>query len=85
MAPVAMPALRPLDSRMVVGGGERLGRPKRVADAASARAARGLVAAILDRVRRIETPVRVTPEVANSTNHFREALNELLADGEPIF
>ena len=28
---------------------------------------------------------RVTPEVANSTNHFREALNDILADGQPIF
>jgi predicted Zn finger-like uncharacterized protein len=28
---------------------------------------------------------RVTPEVANSTNHFREALNEILAEGQPIF
>lgn len=28
---------------------------------------------------------KVTPEVANSTNHFREALNEILADGQKIF
>jgi predicted Zn finger-like uncharacterized protein len=28
---------------------------------------------------------KVTPEVANSTNHFREALNEILANGQPIF
>jgi hypothetical protein len=28
---------------------------------------------------------KVTPEVANSTNHFREALNEILAEGQPIF
>ena len=28
---------------------------------------------------------RVTPEVANSTNHFREALNEILANGQHIF
>jgi predicted Zn finger-like uncharacterized protein len=28
---------------------------------------------------------RVTPEVANSTNHFREALNEILANGQQIF
>jgi predicted Zn finger-like uncharacterized protein len=28
---------------------------------------------------------KVTPEVANSTNHFRDALNEILADGEDIF
>ena len=28
---------------------------------------------------------RVTPEVANSTNHFREALNDILADGQQIF
>jgi len=28
---------------------------------------------------------KVTPEVANSTNHFRDALNEILADGETIF
>ena len=28
---------------------------------------------------------KVTPEVANSTNHFRDALNEILADGENIF
>jgi len=28
---------------------------------------------------------RVTPEVANSSNHFREALNEILADGQKIF
>jgi hypothetical protein len=28
---------------------------------------------------------RVTPEVANSSNHFREALNDILADGQPIF
>ncbi len=28
---------------------------------------------------------KVTPEVANATNHFREALNEILADGEKIF
>ena len=28
---------------------------------------------------------KVTPEVANSTNHFREALNEILAEGEKVF
>ena len=28
---------------------------------------------------------KVTPEVANSTTYFREALNEILADGESIF
>jgi len=28
---------------------------------------------------------KVSPEVANSTNHFREALNEILADGQQIF
>jgi len=28
---------------------------------------------------------KVTPEVANSTNHFRDALNEILADGENLF
>lgn len=28
---------------------------------------------------------RVTPEVANSNNHFREALNEILANGQKIF
>ncbi|MEN8005672.1 MAG: zinc-ribbon domain-containing protein [Candidatus Krumholzibacteriota bacterium] len=28
---------------------------------------------------------KVTPEVANSNNHFRDALNEILADGENIF
>ncbi len=28
---------------------------------------------------------KVTPEVANSTEHFREALNEILADGEKVF
>ena len=28
---------------------------------------------------------KVTAEVANSTNHFRDALNEILADGEKIF
>jgi predicted Zn finger-like uncharacterized protein len=28
---------------------------------------------------------RVTPEVANSTNHFREALNDILANGQHIF
>jgi len=28
---------------------------------------------------------KVTPEVANSTNHFRDALNEILADGEKVF
>jgi gas vesicle protein len=28
---------------------------------------------------------RVTPELANSTDHFREALNEILAEGQPIF
>lgn len=28
---------------------------------------------------------RVTPEVANSNNDFREALNEILADGQKIF
>lgn len=28
---------------------------------------------------------KVTPEVANSTNHFREALNEILADGDDLF
>jgi hypothetical protein len=28
---------------------------------------------------------KVSPEVANSTNHFRDALNEILAEGEEIF
>ncbi len=28
---------------------------------------------------------KVTPEVANSTNHFRDALNEILAEGEKVF
>jgi predicted Zn finger-like uncharacterized protein len=28
---------------------------------------------------------KVTPELANSSNHFRDALNEILADGENIF
>ena len=28
---------------------------------------------------------KVTPEVANSTNHFRDALNAILADGEKVF
>ena len=28
---------------------------------------------------------KVTPEVANSTNHFRDALNDILADGEQLF
>jgi len=28
---------------------------------------------------------KVTPEVANSTNHFRDALNDILADGEKLF
>ncbi|MFT5232277.1 MAG: putative Zn finger-like uncharacterized protein [Candidatus Krumholzibacteriia bacterium] len=28
---------------------------------------------------------KVTPEVANSTDHFRNALNEILADGEKVF
>jgi len=28
---------------------------------------------------------KVTPEVANSTNHFREALNEILAEGDKVF
>ncbi len=28
---------------------------------------------------------KVTPEVANSTTYFREALNEILADGESVF
>ncbi len=28
---------------------------------------------------------KVTPEVANSTDHFRDALNEILADGEKVF
>ncbi len=28
---------------------------------------------------------KVGPEVANSTNHFREALNEILAEGEKVF
>jgi hypothetical protein len=28
---------------------------------------------------------RVTPEVANGTNYFRDALNEILADGQQIF
>jgi len=28
---------------------------------------------------------KVTPDVANSTNHFREALNEILAEGEKVF
>jgi hypothetical protein len=28
---------------------------------------------------------KVTPEVANGTEHFRNALNEILADGEKVF
>ncbi len=28
---------------------------------------------------------KVTPEVANSTNHFRDALNAILAEGENVF
>jgi predicted Zn finger-like uncharacterized protein len=28
---------------------------------------------------------KVTPEVANSTNHFRDALNDILAEGDKIF
>ncbi len=28
---------------------------------------------------------KVTPEVANSTTYFREALNDILADGESVF
>jgi len=28
---------------------------------------------------------KVTPEVANSTEHFRDALNEILAEGQKIF
>lgn len=28
---------------------------------------------------------KVTPEVANSTNHFRDALNEILAEGKKVF
>ena len=28
---------------------------------------------------------KVTPEVANSTTHFRDALNDILADGEKLF
>jgi hypothetical protein len=28
---------------------------------------------------------KVTPEIANRTNHFREALNEILANGQQIF
>jgi len=28
---------------------------------------------------------KVTPEVANSTNHFKKALNEILAEGQDIF
>ncbi len=28
---------------------------------------------------------KVTPEVANSTNHFRDALNEILAEGDKVF
>ena len=28
---------------------------------------------------------KVTPQVANSTDHFRNALNEILADGEKVF
>ena len=28
---------------------------------------------------------KVTPEVANGSNHFRDALNDILADGEKIF
>ncbi|MFH1845274.1 MAG: zinc-ribbon domain-containing protein [bacterium] len=28
---------------------------------------------------------KVTPEVANNTNHFRDALNEILAEGEKLF
>ncbi|HPF70452.1 MAG TPA: zinc-ribbon domain-containing protein [Candidatus Krumholzibacteria bacterium] len=28
---------------------------------------------------------KVGPEVANSTNHFRDALNEILADGQKMF
>ncbi len=28
---------------------------------------------------------RVTPEVANSTSHFRDALNDILAEGQKVF
>lgn len=28
---------------------------------------------------------KVTPEVANSNNHFRDALNEILAEGQKVF
>ena len=28
---------------------------------------------------------KVTPEVANNTNYFREALNEILAEGADVF
>ena len=28
---------------------------------------------------------RVTPEVASNTNYFKEALNDILADGQKIF
>jgi hypothetical protein len=28
---------------------------------------------------------RVTPEAAASSNHFKDALNEILADGQKIF
>jgi predicted Zn finger-like uncharacterized protein len=28
---------------------------------------------------------KVTPEVANSTDHFRDALNDILADGDKVF
>ena len=28
---------------------------------------------------------KVTPEVANSNNHFRDALNEILAEGDKVF
>jgi len=28
---------------------------------------------------------KVTPEVANSTTHFRDALNEILAEGQKVF
>ena len=28
---------------------------------------------------------KVTPEVANSTSHFRDALNEILAEGQKVF
>ena len=28
---------------------------------------------------------KVSPDLANSTNYFKEALNEILADGQKVF